>query len=351
MIGLACLALAGCQAAPTTLAGQASLAAPTRAPSPAASPTIPAAVSPTASPMPARAATATGLPPTPSPSSTPLPTLTPTALSGQPATAAAAVLDVWDNPAHEHAYWSRETQLIAGERVLVLAEKGDWAQIVAVEQPSHKDPRGYPGWVRASGLVNGWSQAQAYAVVMVSRALARGQPDGKASVLMGLSIDSRLPLAKVDQGWAQVTLPDGRPAWIAAADIRSTGDPQAPAALDGFFATAQSLTGVPYLWGGTADGALDCAGFIYRLYHAYGITLPRDADDQARAGEDASGQALKRGDLIFTAESKGGAVTHVVMAWGDGMVIDEDTPQGLTVRPLSAALRSSYLVTVRRYLP
>ncbi|HEX7434057.1 MAG TPA: hypothetical protein VF326_10380 [Anaerolineaceae bacterium] len=86
---------------------------------------------------------------------------------GVPATVSVEVLDVWDEPAHEKDYWSRQTQLILGERVLILAEVGDWASIVAVEQPSHKDPRGYPGWVRRGSLVNGWSQADKVAVVMV----------------------------------------------------------------------------------------------------------------------------------------------------------------------------------------
>ena len=306
---------------------------------------------PTGSVLPAPTTTETPLPTRPAATWTPLPTLTPTALPGQPATVSTAVLDVWDDPAHEKHYWSRETQLIVGERVLVLAEQGDWDQIVAVEQPSSKDSRGYPGWVRASGLVPGWSQATQYAVVMVRRSLARSRPDGKASVVMGLSIDTHLALNKVDQGWAQVALPGGRLAWIAAADIRITGASQAPAALDGFFATAQSLIGIPYVWGGTADGALDCSGFIYRLYHAYGITLPRDANDQAMAGEDVSGQPLRRGDLIFTGHTPGGPAAHVVMVWGNGQVIDEDTPQGLTIRPLSAVLRTSILVAERRYLP
>src|SRR5450759_2355229 len=106
-------------------------------------------------------------PPVPTPRTAHLPTMTQLSREGVPATVSVEVLDVWDEPAHEKDYWSRQTQLILGERVLILAEVGDWASIVAVEQPSHKDPRGYPGWVRRGSLVNGWSQADKVAVVMV----------------------------------------------------------------------------------------------------------------------------------------------------------------------------------------
>jgi hypothetical protein len=55
--------------------------------------------------------------------------------------------------------------------------------------------------------------------------------------------------------------------------------------------------------------------------------------------------------LIFTTDKKGGSVTHVVMVWGNGLVIDEDSPKGLTLHPLGEVLHSSYQVSVRRYLP
>ncbi len=196
--------------------------------------------------------------------------------------------------------------MILGERVLGLAQDGDWVWIVAVDQPSHKDPRGYPGWVRRSGLVKGWRQADRFAVVMVKDSLGRDEPRSNSIVVQRMSLDMRL-----------------------------ADNSQTPPALESFYNTAQQLLKVPYLWGGTASNALDCSGFFYRLYHAYGYTLPRDADDQAVYGTQVDPQSLRRDDLIFTSNKKGGAVTHVVMVWENGMIIDEDSPKGLTIHRLN----------------
>lgn len=40
-----------------------------------------------------------------------------------------------------------QTQLLYGESVLVDEVADGWAKIIALWQPSHKDERGYPGWV------------------------------------------------------------------------------------------------------------------------------------------------------------------------------------------------------------
>ncbi len=289
----------------------------------------------------------------PPPASTALiePTITTTAPAGKPAVALAEVVDVWDTPAHEKDYWSRQTQLMIGERVLVLTEQGDWAQIVAVEQPSHKDPRGYPGWVRLNQLAPGWPQTGQFAIVMVQSSPGRVKPDSSSALLQWLPLDARLPVNQESDGWVQTVLPDGRMAWLRRGDVRLIDDWNKPGSFDRFYDTAQSLVGVPYLWGGSGPNGLDCAGFIYRLYHAYGITLPRDADDQAEVGSEVPIAALKRGDLVFTSEKKDGPVSHVVMAWGNGLVIDADSPKGLTIHPLSSFLQVNTLVGARRYLP
>jgi len=280
-----------------------------------------------------------------------LPSLTPTPFQSTPATVKNEVLDVWDDPAHEKDYWSRQTQLITGERVRVLEEQGDWARIVVPGQPSHKDPRGYPGWVRRSGLAPGWADAEQYAVVMVGVSFAREKPQVDSDLAQRLALDARLPVSQLAAGWVEVALPDGRTGWIRRSDVRLSADPDQAVALDGFYLTAQSLVGIPYLWGGTETRALDCAGFIYRLFHAYGISLPRDADDQAVAGQPVSLDQLRRGDLVFSSDVKGGAVTHVVMVWGSGQVIDANSPAGLTIHSLGDVTRTGYLVGARRYLP
>ncbi len=124
-------------------------------PSASVSPTgaLTAAINPSQSP------TVTAVPPTPDP---------------REYAVAVSKADVWDAPANENSYWDLQTQLILGEKVLVLDRQGDWSQIAAVEQPSKKNPLGYPGWVRSASLAAGWPSAKQYAVVMVAPQFAAG---------------------------------------------------------------------------------------------------------------------------------------------------------------------------------
>jgi hypothetical protein len=45
-----------------------------------------------------------------------------------------------------------DSQLLAGEEVEIDGVDGEWARIVALEQPSRRDPRGYPGVIRTAHL-------------------------------------------------------------------------------------------------------------------------------------------------------------------------------------------------------
>jgi gamma-D-glutamyl-L-lysine dipeptidyl-peptidase len=257
--------------------------------------------------------------------------------------------DVWDAPENENEHWSLQTQLILGEKVLVLDQAGAWSQIVAVEQPSRKDPRGYPGWVRSEFLIPGWPEAERFAVVMKSRSRIHTAPGG--AELLIVTLDTRLPVESTDGDWVRVRLPDGTAGWLPAADVRLTDDLSRSVPADGIFALAESLVGVPYLWGGTTAGSLDCASLPYRLFHAYGILMSRDADDQALEGEFVGRHDVRKGDLIFVSESSGGKITHEVIYWGNNMVMDEDIQNGVMIRPISEFFVYYFWITARRFLP
>jgi cell wall-associated NlpC family hydrolase len=321
--------LAGCQAGKNTPA-PGSLAPGTFLPSE----TIANATTGTSTPIPQPSAT--------SASATPLP-------PGEEFVVRTRRADVWDAPENEKNYWSLQTQLILGEKVLVLDRLGDFSKIAAVEEPSTKDPRGYPGWVRSESLLPGWPAADEFAVVMARNAPLRSGPGGP--LRMGLYLDSRLPVVAEQKDWIQVHLPDGTTGWIRSTDVRLTDNPSAPVPADGLFALAETMIGVPYWWGGTTADAFDCSGFLYRVFHAYGINLGRDSGDQASLGTPVERKDLKKGDLIFTSKTEGGPIFHVAMYWGNNTVLDADTPRGVAVRTMSERLRFEFWVTARRYLP
>lgn len=300
---------------------------------------------PTSLPSATATLTPTFLPPLPSPS----PWTQATSQTPQPFVIRTAKADLWDDPQHEGEYWHLQTQLLLGEKVLVLQSQDGWAYVVAVAQPSHKHELGYPGWLRLETLTPGWPSGGEYAVVMTPFSLIRTAPNGER--LMQVYLDTRLPVEGKEGDWVQVQLPDGQRGWLPRRDVRLTSDPEAPVTPETLFWLAESLIGTPYRWGGTTSASLDCSGFVYRLFHAHGWQVPRDADDQALVGLPVVRTDLRRGDLIFTADVRQGPITHVAFYWGSGMILDASSGRGVQLRPLSEHLAENIWVTARRYLP
>ena len=92
-------------------------------------------------------------------------------------------------------------------------------------------------------------------------------------------------------------------------------------------AFARQQLGVPYLWGGDgpAEGGFDCSGLTRAAYATAGITIPRTADLQWRAGPAVpAGQALQPGDLLFYGTPA--KATHVTLFIGNNQVIHAPQP-------------------------
>lgn len=73
----------------------------------------------------------------------------------------------------------------------------------------------------------------------------------------------------------------------------------------------KSYLGVPYVWGGKTNFGYDCSGFTQSFFKTLGISLKRDAYQQAVQGEDVSLLSeAKSGDLAFF-DNVDGRITHV----------------------------------------
>jgi hypothetical protein len=85
--------------------------------------------------------------------------------------------------------------------------------------------------------------------------------------------------------------------------------------------------GTPYRFGGNSSHALDCSGFVQKVFRANGIELPRDSRAQAKYGYKVSLSELKPGDLLFFKTYRRD-VSHVGIYIGDGKMVHAATRGG-----------------------
>lgn len=85
--------------------------------------------------------------------------------------------------------------------------------------------------------------------------------------------------------------------------------------------TSRKLLNVPYLWGGRSPLGMDCSGFVQIVLKLHGISLPRDAQQQAMVGEtiDFLNEAVP-GDLAFF-DNEEGRIIHVGILLAPDLII------------------------------
>lgn len=98
---------------------------------------------------------------------------------------------------------------------------------------------------------------------------------------------------------------------------------------------------VPYVWGGETPNGWDCSGFVTYVFNHFGISVPRLAGDQARAGKPVKKGDIKPGDLLFfelgsqSATDNGSRADHVGIAIGGGKMVNAaNTSDDTCVMPI-----------------
>lgn len=66
----------------------------------------------------------------------------------------------------------------------------------------------------------------------------------------------------------------------------------------GIVGTAQSMLGVPYVYGGNTPAGFDCSGFTQWVFAQHGISLPRTSGAQSSVGTPVPVSDVQPGDLI-----------------------------------------------------
>jgi cell wall-associated NlpC family hydrolase len=85
-------------------------------------------------------------------------------------------------------------------------------------------------------------------------------------------------------------------------------------------ATAESLVGSRYRFGGSGPQEFDCSGLVFYVHRQNGIEVPRTAAEQFLLARPVPRHALRAGDLVFFRNGRP-AVTHVGVYIGDGAFV------------------------------
>ena len=189
------------------------------------------------------------------------------------------------------------SQLLAGHEVHVLTEDGDWRRVRGAD--------GYEGWVHRGYLEEGTSEADRMSLgcVVDGGAGAAGWP---ATLPFGALL---APAQRVTGGDA-----------VALADRGSRFPPRG----DGIVESAvRWFRGTSYQWGGVTPWGADCSGMTQSVFRLHGVSLPRDAWQQADACApcDALPERAPAGALLFFSDRPDRRITHVGIAAGDGGMV------------------------------
>lgn len=186
------------------------------------------------------------------------------------------------------------SQALHGALLTILETRDDWRRVRGADA--------YEGWAHRGYLVDAADDAA-----------------GWSSPRWSLGCTVRM------RGGASLALPLGARVHADATVVhgeaideptRARRFPPTPAAIAA--SAVEHYAGASYQWGGVTPWGADCSGFVQTVFRLHGITLPRDAWQQALMPDWSpvlEGLAeLQAGDLLFFSDREDGRITHVGIA-------------------------------------
>jgi hypothetical protein len=195
------------------------------------------------------------------------------------------------------------TQLLFGERYSVLEQSAKWVLI-------QNDTDGYQCWINAK---------QHQQISQNEKSEIDALPKRRCGDAIGYLSDPKgqrfaLPCSALLPGYHDGKLKLINTVFQFEGRIARHDE-------DSVMRHARRLLHAPYLWGGKSAFGIDCSGLVQVVFACAGKNLPRDAWQQAEAGDAVDFISLARqGDLVFF-DNDEGRIIHVGIATGDGHVI------------------------------
>jgi cell wall-associated NlpC family hydrolase len=166
----------------------------------------------------------------------------------------------------------------------------------------------------------------------------RAWPDDGAEQVTQALRGEPLEVTEQQDGWARVETAYGYPGWVREESLEDAEGELPPADAGSPVEAARSYLGSPYLWGGMTGEGIDCSGLVHMAYRRCGRLVPRDAWQQAEAGQRIADP--EPGDVAVYADP-GARPDHVAFWLGEGRILHATGRDGLGVieEPEPPALR------------
>ena len=193
------------------------------------------------------------------------------------------------------------SQRLAGHTVEVLEVAGDWLRV--------RGEDGYDGWMHRGYLVGGSDERPPDSArrTLSLGCVARDAVTGSSRAL---------PLA----AWLAPTESLVTGSTIDAHDCATTFPRNAGAIAR---TAVERFAGTPYQWGGVSPWGADCSGLTQTTFWLHGVSLPRDAWQQAEVGDDAGTRAASwlPADLLYFSDRDDKRITHVGISLGESRMV------------------------------
>jgi cell wall-associated NlpC family hydrolase len=240
------------------------------------------------------------------------------------------------------------SQAIYASEVSLLARKDGFSQARTSDD--------YTGWIRNEDLLSSANPYPASGAVAVIRSVTANlyrEPDVTAhAALLTVPFETHLEIIPQpppeNRDYFHIRLVDGREAWLDRGDVEANPHKLTiPESIE----LAKRFLGITYTWGGRSSFGFDCSGFTQMLVRSRGITMPRDANQQAAwsGAVPADRRHLKPGDLLFFGDSAD-RITHTGMYIGKGQFIHDTTSghPGVQISRVNDQPWTKLLVAARR---